>query len=249
MKQMPGVLVVSDEAPVLRLIALHLEANDTQVRTARTGAEALVLIATDPSIDLVVMDLQLPVMDGFETLARIRAISDVPVIMITEPRHELDRIGLLVGGADDCMAKPINPDELAARVGTVLRRVGHGKSGKGARLIYGALVIDLAQRRVTRDGVEVRLSRTEWELLHTLAQRVGKVLPSRQLLTAVWGGEFSTAVQYLHTWVSRLRRKLGDDLPLTTIPGIGYQLAAPGDMREQVAITRADAVGERRPQY
>ncbi len=225
----PTVLVVDDEATILRLITMHLEMNAMRVRIARNGAEALAALDTEPA-DLVVLDVMMPEMDGAEALRRIRATSDIPVIMLTASTQDADRVRLLAAGADDCLTKPFNPDELAARVETVLRRAS-GATGADDRLAYGGLVIDLAQRRVTRQGEEIRLSRTEWDLLAALARGIGKVLPSRHLLVGVWGDEYAEETQYLHTWVSRLRRKLGEAVPLTTFAGVGYQLEPPPKAR------------------
>lgn len=236
MEIMPTVLVVDDEAAILRLVELALIQSGLRVRTARNGIEALAAFADAP-IDLVVMDLLMPEMDGAEALRRIRATSAVPVLMLTASTQEAQRVALLAAGADDVQTKPFNPHELAARVQVILRRTTAPGSAATHRLVYDTLVLDLALRRVVRDGAEVRLSRTEWELLSALAADVGRVVQGRQLLTAVWGREYADQVQYLHMWLSRLRRKLGEELPLETLPGIGYRLAAPqrGDAEAPMA--------------
>jgi two-component system KDP operon response regulator KdpE len=222
----PAILVVDDEAPIVRLIALKLESDEMKVRTAHTGQQALEVLEDEP-IDLVVLDVTMPGMDGFETLRHIRARSNVPVIMLTARTLDVDKLRGLTSGADDYMTKPFNPDELAARIRAILRRASGQQAGGQEQLVYGAVTIDLAQRRVTRGAEEVHFSRTEWELLHELATNPGKVLMHRELLTRIWGAEFRDESQYLRTWVSRLRNKLGDEVPITTFPGMGYRLEPP----------------------
>jgi two-component system, OmpR family, KDP operon response regulator KdpE len=222
----PFVLVVDDEPPIVRLVQLRLEADDMQVRTAHRGEDALAILDDEP-VDLVVLDVTMPGMDGFETLRRIRSRSTVPVIMLTARTLDMDKLRGLTGGADDYVTKPFNPDEIAARIAAILRRASGQRAGGQEQLRYGDVTIDLAQRRVTRGDEEVRFSRTEWELLHELATNAGKVLLHRELLTRIWGTEFRDESQYLRTWVSRLRNKLGDEVPITTFPGMGYRLEPP----------------------
>jgi two-component system, OmpR family, KDP operon response regulator KdpE len=222
----PFVLVVDDEPPIVRLVQLRLEADDMQVRTAHRGEDALAILDDEP-VDLVVLDVTMPGMDGFETLRRIRSRSTVPVIMLTARTLDMDKLRGLTGGADDYVTKPFNPDEIAARIAAILRRASGQRAGGQEQLRYGDVTIDLAQRRVTRGDEEVRFSRTEWELLHELATNAGKVLLHRELLTRIWGAEFRDESQYLRTWVSRLRNKLGDEVPITTFPGMGYRLKPP----------------------
>ncbi len=226
MVKRPTVLIVDDEPPIVRLVQLRLETDDMRVRTAHRGEDALAILEDEP-VDLVVLDVTMPGMDGFETLRRIRASSNIPVIMLTARTLDVDKLRGLASGADDYMTKPFNPDELSARIRAVLRRVGGQRAGTQQRLQYGDVAIDLEQRRVTCAGEEVRLSRTEWELLHELATNPGKVLMHRELLTSIWGTEFRDESQYLRTWVSRLRGKLGDAVPITTFPGMGYRLEPP----------------------
>jgi two-component system KDP operon response regulator KdpE len=222
----PAILVVDDEAPIVRLIRLKLESDEMRVHTAHTGEQALAVLE-DEVIDLVVLDVTMPGMDGFETLRHIRARASVPVVMLTARTLDVDKLRGLTSGADDYMTKPFNPDELAARIRAILRRASGQRAGGVEQLVYGGVVIDLGQRRVTRGGEEIRFSRTEWELLHELATNVGKVLLHRELLTRIWGAEFRDESQYLRTWVSRLRGKLGEEVPITTFPGMGYRLEPP----------------------
>jgi two-component system, OmpR family, KDP operon response regulator KdpE len=231
MMRKPVILVVDDEPPIVRLVRATLQAQDYAVHSAASGSEALEVLEEERP-DLVVLDLMMPGMDGFETLRRIRASSQVPVILLTARAGDADKLKGLHGGADDYVSKPFNPDELAARIAAVLRRAGRGAPVSGSpALRYPGVEIDLELRRVLVGGEEVRLSRTEWALLEHLAGNVGRVMLHRELLSRIWGPEFRDEAQYLRTWVSRLRAKLqpeAADPPLiTTFPGVGYRLEPP----------------------
>ncbi len=226
------ILVVDDEPAITRLVRATLQANGHAVVTAARGEEALQLLE-DERPDLVVLDLMMPGMDGFETLRRIRSRGQTPVIMLTARAGDADKLKGLQGGADDYVTKPFNPEELAARVNAVLRRAGGGVPAGGATLLrYPGLEIDLELRRVSVGGEEVRLSRTEWALLEQLAGNAGRVMLHRELLSRIWGPEFRDESQYLRTWVSRLRAKLQPDSEdgfITTFPGVGYRLEPPAE--------------------
>jgi two-component system KDP operon response regulator KdpE len=225
------ILVVDDEPPIVRLVRAKLQADGYAVVTAARGEEALALLE-DQRPDLVVLDLMMPGMDGFETLRHIREQSQLPVIMLTARAGDADKLRGLQSGADDYVTKPFNPDELSARIAAVLRRTaGSAPAGGRTLLRYPGVEIDLERRRATVDGEEVRLSRTEWELLAQLAGNAGRVMLHGELLSRIWGPEFRDEVHYLRTWVSRLRAKLEpDDVSpklITTFPGLGYRLEAP----------------------
>jgi two-component system KDP operon response regulator KdpE len=225
------ILVVDDEPAIVRLVRAKLQADGYSVISAGRGEEALTTLE-DERPDLIILDLMMPGMDGFETLRRIRTESQVPVIMLTARSGDADRLNGFQGGADDYVTKPFNPDELSARVAAVLRRSsGSAPVGGRTTLKYPGVEIDLERRRVTVDDEEVRLSRTEWELLSQLGGNVGRVMLHGELLTRIWGPEFRDEVHYLRTWVSRLRAKLevGDDAPtiITTFPGLGYRMESP----------------------
>jgi two-component system KDP operon response regulator KdpE len=225
------ILVVDDEPAIVRLVRAKLQADGYAVVSATRGEEALTLFE-DQRPDLVVLDLMMPGIDGFETLRRIRTLSQVPVIMLTARAGDSDKLRGLEGGADDYVTKPFNPDELAARITAVLRRsAGAAPAGGRAALRYPGVEIDLERRRVAVGGEEVRLSRTEWELLAQLAGNAGRVMLHGELLSRIWGPEFRDEVHYLRTWVSRLRAKLEPDSDspalITTFPGLGYRLEAP----------------------
>jgi two-component system KDP operon response regulator KdpE len=224
-------MVVDDEPAIVRLVRAKLQADGYAVITAARGEEALALL-DDERPDLVILDLMMPGMDGFETLRRIREVGQIPVIMLTARAGDADKVRGLQGGADDYLTKPFNPDELSARVAAILRRTA-GAAPAGGRTIlrYPGVEIDLERRLVLVAGDEVRFSRTEWELLSQLGANAGRVMLHSELLSRIWGPEFRDESHYLRTWVSRLRAKLepgADATPLiTTFPGIGYRLEAP----------------------
>jgi two-component system KDP operon response regulator KdpE len=173
----------------------------------------------------------MPVMDGLDAMQRIREESNVPIILLTARSGPTDKIRGLDSGADDYLTKPFNPDELAARIAAILRRSRNEQAPANQVLQYGDLVIDLSMRQVTLRGEEVRLTRTEWELLHLLASNAGRVMTHGELLSRIWGPEFRDETYYLRTWVSRLRSKLDDagakESLIATYPGLGYRLQAP----------------------
>jgi two-component system KDP operon response regulator KdpE len=225
------ILVIDDEPAIVRLIRAKLLADDFQVITANSG-EACLAVLEEQRPDLILLDLMMPGIDGFETLRRIRAIGPIPVIMLTARVADVDKLRGFQAGADDYLTKPFNPDELTARVTAVLRRsTGSVPVGGAMVLRYAGLEIDLDRRRVLVNGDDVRLSRTEWELLAQLAENAGKVLLHGELLSRIWGPEFRDESHYLRTWVSRLRAKLSTgasgESVITTYPGLGYRLEAP----------------------
>jgi two-component system KDP operon response regulator KdpE len=202
------VLVVDDDAPILRLVRAKLQTDGP---------------------DLVVMDVMMPVMDGITAMRQIRQESNVPVILLTARTSGKDKVQGLDAGADDYITKPFDPDELSARVAAVLRRATSVAAPTSQVLTYERVTIDLTNRSVTLDDSEVQLSRTEWEVLHQLASNAGRVMLHSELLSRIWGPEFRDETYYLRTWVSRIRKKLGDDegMLIKTFPGIGYRLEPP----------------------
>lgn len=225
------ILVVDDEAPIVRLVKAKLRLDGYEVITAARGDEALGILQLQTP-DLIVLDVMMPDMDGFETLRRIRQHSQVPVVMLTARGSDADKLQGLQSGADDYITKPFNPDELEARIAAVLRRSGGGRSATTESLLrYPGLEIDLERKTVRVQGEEVRLSRREWELLTQLAENAGRVMMHGELLSRIWGPEYRNETQYLRTWVSRLRAKLEPEdqslMLITTYPGIGYRFESP----------------------
>lgn len=232
------ILVVDDEPAIVRLTRATLQADGYAVITADRGAQAIDLLSEEHP-DLVLLDLMMPEMDGFETLRRMRSITSVPVIMLTARGSDTDKLKGFESGVDDYITKPFNPDELVARVTAVLRRSeGTRPAASQTVLRYPNVTIDLDRRVVTVKDNEVRLSRTEWELLEQLGANAGRVMLHGELLSRIWGPEFRDEVHYLRTWVSRIRAKLepdhddGSDPLIQTFPGIGYRLESPPQERE-----------------
>lgn len=227
------ILVVDDEPPVVRLVRAKLRLDGYEVLTASHGQQALDIMRENVP-DLVVLDVMMPEMDGFETLRRIRQQSQVPVVMLTARGGDADKLRGLQSGADDYVTKPFNPDELEARIAAVLRRTaGVAVTGSQPELHFPGVRIDLERRTVMVHDEEVRLSRTEWALLSQLAGNAGRVMMHGELLTRIWGPEYRNETHYLRTWVSRLRAKLEPDESskelITTYPGMGYRFEAPDD--------------------
>ena len=217
------VLVVDDEQHILELARMYLEQDGFSVEEARDGAEALEKIRTlKPAI--VVLDLMLPEVDGWEVCRRTRAKSEVPIIMLTARSDDVDKIVGLELGADDYLTKPFNPRELVARVKAILRR--YEKSIQPGRVIHlGQMTIDPASREVTLAGEPVKLRTKEFDLLHTLAQHRGQVLSREQLLNLVWGYDFYGETRTVDVHIAHLRGKLkGSDVEIETVRGVGYKL-------------------------
>lgn len=229
------ILVVDDDAPILRLVRAKLQADGYRVLTAMNGQEAVDLTVSEQP-DLVVLDVMMPVMDGLAAMQHIREASKVPIILLTARSSATEKIRGLDSGADDYLTKPFNPDELSSRVAAVLRRATTTVASAEPVLGYEQLTIDLNQRRIRRKGEEIRLTRTEWELLLQLARQPGRVMRHGELLARIWGPEFRDETYYLRTWISRLRAKLEDDPEhpklIITYPGIGYRLEAPTEGAE-----------------
>ena len=223
----PRVLVVDDEPAILRFLKPALEANDYEVTSAATLAEALKRIAKEPP-DVVVLDLGLPDGDGKDVIRQVRQWSQVPIIVLSAREREAEKIEALDLGADDFVNKPFGVGELMAHLRTALRH-RRQTQGEAAVVRLGALEIDLPRRRVLRDGSEVKLTSREFDLLSSLARHPGKVMTHRQLLTAVWGPAQVEETQYLRVYVGHLRQKLeehpDDPKIILTELGIGYRLA------------------------
>jgi DNA-binding response OmpR family regulator len=225
------ILVVDDDVLVVRLIRTHLDRAGFRVVSAATGPAALDAVAAE-NPDLVILDLMLPKLDGYEVCRRIREFSLVPVVMLTARGEQVDKLRGFEMGADDYLTKPFAPPELVARVRAVLRRSQVGGTSGGAAVIRcGELSIDLARRQVTARGEPVKLTPTEFLLLRQLALNVGKPLSHVDLLTKVWGPEYRDDRDYLFAYVRSLRRKLERDPEhpshLRSERGFGYVLDSP----------------------
>jgi two-component system phosphate regulon response regulator PhoB len=224
------ILVVDDEPDIVALVAYHLAKNGYRVSTASSGTEALESARRDRPA-LVVLDLMLPGMSGYDVLEQLRAgdaTRSVAVLMLTARREEPDRIQGLSLGADDYLTKPFSPQELVLRVGAILRRLGAGGATSGDTLQIGALVIDLAAHQVKVENVPVELTPTEFKLLQILAERRGRVQARAHLLETVWEAAPDIQTRTVDMHVQRLRAKLGvaGDM-IETVRGFGYRLRAP----------------------
>ena len=225
------VLVVDDEPRILKFLELRLKASGYEVLTANNGLEALEQVqAQEP--DLLVLDVVMPGMDGFETLKQVRAFSSVPVIILSAKEANTDKVKGLKLGADDYLAKPFSPDELVARIEAVRRRLAPAQDRKVVEFItLGHISINLKKHLVIVNGKEIQLTRIEWLLLSELARNAGKLMLYEELLTRVWGPEYRDDVQILRTWVSRLRHKIEQDPDqpaiIRTIPKTGYMIDQP----------------------
>jgi two-component system KDP operon response regulator KdpE len=221
------VLVVDDEAAILRFLKPALEANNYEMSSASTVADAIKQIASRTP-DIVLLDLGLPDGDGKEIIRRVREWSDVPIIVLSAREREAEKIDSLDLGADDYVNKPFSVGELMARMRTALRHRLQ-KKAEVPVLHVGNLEIDAVRHRVTRSGVELKLTPKDFELLSFLARHAGRVVTHKQILSAVWGPAHTEDTQYLRVYVGQLRQKIeekpDDPRIVLTEPGIGYRIA------------------------
>ena len=220
---MPTILIVDDEPNIIELLQLYLKNAGYQVLTARDGRQAL-LLARSEKPDLMVLDLMLPEIDGFEVCRRLRKRdSELPIIMLTARDDDIDKIVGLELGADDYMTKPFNPRELVARVKAVLRRWERKPSRATLRL--GDVTVDGEAREVRVGDRRVSLRMKEFDLLAALVEHANAALSREQLLDTVWGYEFYGDTRTVDVHVARLRNKLeGSNIAIETVWGIGYKL-------------------------
>jgi DNA-binding response OmpR family regulator len=223
------ILVADDEDSIIRLAALYLSREGYRVIDARDGQEALEA-ARRLKPDLIVLDLMMPRIDGWEVCRRLRKESNVPVIMLTARDDDVDKIVGLELGADDYVTKPFNPRELVARVKAVLRRVG-STAEEDAPVTVADVHVDPARREVTVDGRPVRLRGQEFELLVVLAQHEGRVMTREALLRQAWGYDYAGESRTVDVHVASLREKLrGARVEIQAVRGLGYKLVAtPGE--------------------
>jgi DNA-binding response OmpR family regulator len=224
----PSILVVDDERRYRELLEMNLTRRGYRVRQAEDGLSALNAVEEEePS--LVVLDLKLPDIDGYEVCRRLRSYSKVPIIMLTARAEQDEKVRGLGVGADDYVTKPFGAEELLARVDAVLRRTRSERPGQLPAFETGELRVDFAEHRVTLRGGEIELSPGEYRLLAELAANAGRVLLQDELLVRVWGPGYPGATALLQTAVRRLRRKIEDDAAspryILTRRGIGYLLA------------------------
>ncbi|KUM36240.1 response regulator [Arthrobacter sp. EpRS71] len=218
------VLIVEDEARIARAMQVTLQAHGYQVLTVGNGADALQAAAKQP-VEIVVLDLGLPDMDGVEVIRRIRGWSSMPIIVLSARHASEDKVEALDAGADDYVTKPFGLDELLARLRVASRRVV--TEHEEPTLATMDFMVDLAGKKIIKDGSEVRLTPTEWNILELLVRNKGKLVSQQQILTQVWGQAYAKETQYLRVYIAQLRRKLERDPAeprhLHTEAGMGYR--------------------------
>jgi two-component system KDP operon response regulator KdpE len=221
-----SILLVDDEERIINFLKTKLKLLNYEVFTAGNGVEAIEQVQGQEP-DLVVLDVIMPKMDGFQTLKELRSFSPVPVIMLSARGDDSDRIKGLGLGADDYLPKPFNPDELVARIEAIRRRLNSPeRKNTPKELIVHGLNINFDERRIIVRGKEEKLTKIEWLLLNELAGNAGHLMVYYDLLARVWGPEYRDDVQILRTWVSRLRQKIEIDPAnpkiINTVPKTGY---------------------------
>ena len=223
------VLIIEDEKPISDIVRFNLSKEGFETETAYDGAEGFeIALRTDP--DLILLDVMLPTMDGFEICKKLREKSNVPIIMLTAKEEEVDKVLGLELGADDYITKPFGIRELKARIKAVLRRYktdGDAESARGDAAVYNFddLVIDISRHEVWANGEAILLTLKEFELLHKLAENKGRVLTREQLLDTIWGYEYMGETRTVDVHIRSLRKKLGDaGNHIFTVRGLGYKL-------------------------
>ena len=218
------VLVVDDEPQIRRALAINLRARGYEVDLAEDGRAALDVAARSHP-DVVVLDLGLPELDGVEVIKGLRGWSRVPIIVLSVRDAEGDKVAALDAGADDYVTKPFGMDELLARLRAALRRAAPAE--EEATVETRDFQIDLAAKRVIRDGAEVRLTPTEWGLVEVLVRNEGRLVTAKQLLQDVWGPHYGEETNYLRVYMAQVRRKLEPEPSqpryFITEPGMGYR--------------------------
>ena len=221
-----SILIVDDEGSIIRYVSARLRKAGYGIITASNGEEALRRAEEEPPA-LVMLDIMMPKIDGFEVCRRLREWSDVPIIMLSAKGDEGDKVKCLGLGADDYITKPFGSDELLARVKAVLRRAEATAAPLRPAFVSGELKVSFAQRQVTVAGREVKLTPTEFCLLQELTLHAGQVLTHTQLLQKVWGPEYRDEKEYVHEFIRRLRHKLEPDreIPryIISVSGVGYE--------------------------
>ncbi|NJO17291.1 MAG: two-component system response regulator KdpE [Thioploca sp.] len=223
----PHILIIEDEKPIGRFLTTALQAEHLRVFTAETGRQGLIEASTRQP-DLLIIDLGLPDCEGIDVIREIRAWSNIPILVLSARTQEQEKVQALNAGADDYLTKPFGVAELLARIRAHLRRQQAAVTLTEPEIHFGEIKVDLALRSVTRHGQVVHLTPIEYRLLLVLIRYAGKVLTHRQLLTAVWGPNYSDRSHYLRIYMGHLRQKLEQNpaqpCHLLTETGVGYRL-------------------------
>jgi two-component system KDP operon response regulator KdpE len=224
------ILVVDDEPQIVRGLKVILRSAGYTVEAAETKAQALAALGSRPP-DALVLDLVLPDGSGVEVCEEVRRFSGLPILVLSAVGDEREKVRALDAGADDYITKPFGTDELLARLRAALRR--SSDPGSGSLLTVGGIAIDVLDRRVTRDGLDIHLTPIEFDIVSLLAQHRGRLVTQRQLLQDVWGPEYGQETHYLRVHVAHIRAKLEPDPSrpqyLLTEPGVGYRLRDPAE--------------------
>lgn len=226
------ILIVDDEPDVVKVVRMSFEVQEPawEALSAYDGEEALTILETEQP-DLVILDIMMPEMSGFDVLKELRRFSDVPVIMLTAKENEIDKVMGLNLGADDYITKPFGHLELLARVKAVLRRAGGMPLSHDLPFTAGTIHVDFERRQVTVDGEPISLTGTEYRLLYHLVRSAGQVMTHESLLARVWGREYTDEIDYLKVYVNRLRNKLEREPSnpeyILTEYGVGYWFRKP----------------------
>ncbi|MDR3574397.1 MAG: response regulator transcription factor [Anaerolineaceae bacterium] len=226
MATQPHILVIDDEPQILRALHTILIAKQFRVTTASRGNEGLTLAAAQPP-DVIILDLSLPDMSGFEVTERLREWTQVPIIVLSVRDSENDKVTALEKGADDYLTKPFGIEELLARIRVALKHSAQAMGSSQEVINAGTIRIDLTSHTVSRSGAEIKLTATEFKLLAYLAANAGRVLTHQAILIHVWDNSYAEHIEYLRVYIGQLRKKLEENPEqpefILTEPGVGYR--------------------------
>ncbi len=221
------ILIADDDPQFLRALRITLGARGYEVLLARDGQHALEM-AIDHKPDIILLDLGMPRLDGVKVIEAVRGWSSAPILVISGRSGSAEKVEALDAGADDYVTKPFSMDELLARIRVLTRRIGQDEVDEEPIVAFGSVWVDLAAHTVTRDGVNVRLTPTEWRVLELLIRNEGRLVTRQTMLSQVWGSEHVTDTGYLRLYISQLRKKLEPEPSrpryLITDAGMGYRL-------------------------
>jgi len=221
------ILIADDDPQFLRALRITLGARGYEVLLARDGQHALEM-AIDHKPDIILLDLGMPRLDGVQVIEAVRGWSSAPILVISGRSGSAEKVEALDAGADDYVTKPFSMDELLARIRVLTRRIGQDEVDEEPVVAFGSVWVDLAAHTVTRDGVNVRLTPTEWRVLELLIRNEGRLVTRQTMLSQVWGSEHVTDTGYLRLYISQLRKKLETEPSrpryLITDAGMGYRL-------------------------
>ena len=224
-------MLIDDEPQIRRVLRTSLNAHGARVLDVQSGEESLELLR-EHTVDLILLDMNMPGMGGIETCRAIRNGWDVPIIVVSVRDSDRDKVEALDAGADDFVTKPFGFDELLARIRAALRRSGFASDTTPKRIVSPHLEIDFSQRRVVAGGKQVRLTPTEFDILRYLVGQANTPVPHRRLLQAIWGPEYGDQIEYLRVFINQLRKKIeppgSKPTFITTEPRIGYRFVLEG---------------------